>query len=142
MLIFVVLAIFAIAAMITLILDGGAIMSNRRTAQAAADAGALAGAQRVCYGYSDGEAVATHYAMEKNGATSVNVSIVDSVVYVEATVESESFFCQNLWHGHFDSHSRCLLGMLWPDGEVCYPPGLELSGTFRWWRVTRFTLPR
>ena len=94
MMILVVLLIFAIAGMVALILDGGAIMSNRRTAQAAADAGALAGAQRVCYGYTDGAAVANYYAVDKNGATSANVSIVDNVVYVEATVQSDSFFAK------------------------------------------------
>lgn len=121
MLIFVVLAIFAIAAMITLILDGGAIMSNRRTAQAAADAGALAGAQRVCYGYSDGEAVATHYAMEKNGATSVNVSIVDSVVYVEATVESESFFAKIFGMDTLTATADASSGCFGPMGKSVIP---------------------
>ena len=58
----VVLMIFVIIGMVALILDGGSIMSNRRTAQAAADAGALAGAQRVCLGKSDAKSVAEYYA--------------------------------------------------------------------------------
>lgn len=90
----VVLMMFAIIAMVALILDGGMILSNRRTAQAAADAGALAGAQRACYGFNDAASVATSYA-ENNGATFVNLPLVtDSKVTVEATVTNESFFAK------------------------------------------------
>jgi type II secretory pathway pseudopilin PulG len=90
----VVLMMFSIIAMVALIIDGGMILSNRRTAQAAADAGALAGAQRACYGFNDAASVATNYA-ENNGATFVNLPLVtDSKVTVEATVTNESFFAK------------------------------------------------
>lgn len=48
----VVLGLVAIIAMAALILDGGALLLNRRTAQNAADAGALAGARIFCNGGS------------------------------------------------------------------------------------------
>lgn len=90
----VVLMMFAIIAMVALILDGGSIISNRRTAQAAADAGALAGAQRACYGYGDAASVATIYATN-NGATSVHIPLVtNSQITVVATVENDSFFAR------------------------------------------------
>ncbi|MBE0698523.1 MAG: hypothetical protein IH586_16525 [Anaerolineaceae bacterium] len=40
----VIVMFLVIIGMVALIIDGAAVMSNRRTAQAAADAGALAGA--------------------------------------------------------------------------------------------------
>lgn len=88
--------IFLIFFMVALLIDGGAILSNRRTAQAAADAGALAGAQLACYGYGETEArtIAITYA-EENGATSVAVPVVtDATVTVEATIEIDSFFAR------------------------------------------------
>ncbi len=90
----VVLMMFAIIAMVALILDGGAVMSNRRTAQAAADAGALAGAQRTCFGFTDAETVARTYATN-NGATDVDIPLLnESKITVVATVENDSFFAR------------------------------------------------
>ena len=89
-----VVMIFVIIGMVALILDGGSIMSNRRTAQAAADAGALAGAQRVCLGKSDAKSVAEYYATVNNKATSALATVIDKCVIVEATVENPSFFAK------------------------------------------------
>ncbi len=44
----VALSMVALIAMAALIIDGAVIMSHRRTAQAAADAAALAGAEWLC----------------------------------------------------------------------------------------------
>jgi len=89
----VVVMLFAILGMTALILDGGSVLSNRRTAQAAADAGALAGAKRVCYGNLDGKVVAETYAYN-NGATSANATVVGTEVTVNAVVENGSFFAK------------------------------------------------
>mgnify|MGYP002682684856 FL=1 len=43
------LGLLALIALAALVLDGGMLFLNRRTAQAAADAGALAGARALCY---------------------------------------------------------------------------------------------
>jgi hypothetical protein len=121
MMVLVVLMIFVLAGMIALILDGGAIMSNRRTAQAAADAGALAGAQRVCYGYTDGESVAEYYAINKNGASSAEVSITGYSVTVQATVENESFFAKIFGVDTLTSVAEATSGCYGPRGKSVVP---------------------
>ena len=87
----VVLLLLVIVGMVALILDGGFVMSGRRTAQAAADAGAMAGAQHACYGGSDAEAIAESYAIN-NGATSAEATVSGTEVTVIAAVETPSFF--------------------------------------------------
>jgi len=92
----VALMLVALVAFAALILDGGAIMSNKRSAQAAADAGALAGAHRECYNLGNTVSVAQSYAIE-NGAVEDPLPIVDvdnKEVTVTATVEHESFFAK------------------------------------------------
>lgn len=89
----VVLLLVVIVSMVALILDGGSIMSNRRTAQAAADAAALAGAQRTCEGHADAVSVAESYAIN-NGATSAVATLDGTEVTVTATVENSSFFAK------------------------------------------------
>ena len=89
----VVLMLVVIIGMAALILDGGSIMSNRRTAQAAADSGALAGAQRACYGESDAETVAETFATN-NGATTVVATVAGTEVTVNTIVENPSFFAK------------------------------------------------
>lgn len=98
----VVLAMFAIIGMVALILDGGSIMSNRRTAQAAADAGALAGAKQLCSPDTAPNAisVAQDYAKTNNKAstaiaTAIQVTINGHTVNgvnVKTSVENPSFF--------------------------------------------------
>jgi len=89
----VILMLFVIIGMVALIVDGGAVMSNRREAQAAADSGALAGAQRACMGYGDAIPVAESYALTNN-ATSATATVLGYEVSVQATVEYESFFAK------------------------------------------------
>jgi len=89
----VVLMLFAIFGMVALVLDGGDIMSNRRTAQAAADAGALAGAQCACYGLADPKGTAESYAA-KNGASTAEATVSGNEVTVIASVENASFFAK------------------------------------------------
>ena len=109
-LVLVALMMFAIIAMVALILDGGDIMVNRRAAQAAADAGALAGAQRACYGYGDAAAVAESYATN-NGATSVEVPLItESQVTVVATVENPSFFANIFGVGTLSASAEATAG--------------------------------
>jgi len=85
-----VIGILVIIMMGALLLDGGDLFLNRREAQAAADAGALAGAQQICLNtklrktnYSAYESkvieAATRYAQIENLATSV-IATLDSNV--------------------------------------------------------------
>ena len=87
----IILIMFAIIGMAALILDGGNVIANRRIAQAAADAGALAGAQRACTGYSDAATVAENYTLG-NGAASADVTVIGTSVSVTAVVENASIF--------------------------------------------------
>lgn len=101
----VALMMLAIVAMVALIIDGGSLMSNRRSAQAAADAAALAGAKQLCSPDTEGNAVtvAHNYAITKNNATTSTENIITSViisghtvkgVHVVTTVTKSSFFAR------------------------------------------------
>ncbi len=63
------LGLLALIALAALVLDGGMLFLNRRTAQAAADAGALAGARALCYEGSEETAINTaiQFATTENG---------------------------------------------------------------------------
>jgi len=104
----VVVALIALIALAALILDGGALMSNRRAAQNAADAAALAGARVLCRQYNatddDIEAAINQY-IEVNQATLIewkrtdeNVGVIEGLfkgeVVVTAEVEHGSFFAK------------------------------------------------
>lgn len=90
----VVILMFVILGMVALVIDGGSIMSNRRTAQAAADAGALAGAQRICEGHGDAVAVAEYYATVNNEATVASATYNGGAVTVQTVVQNPSFFAR------------------------------------------------
>jgi len=114
----VVLMLFVIIGMVALILDGGAIMSNRRTAQAAADAGALAGAQRICEGASDADAKgwAETYAIN-NGAREDPLPLVDILgkeVTVIAAVENTSFFAKIFGEDTLEATAEAIAGCFYP----------------------------
>lgn len=112
----VVFMMFVIIAIVALILDGGAIMSNRRTAQAAADAGALAGAQRLCYGKSDAQAVAQAYAIN-NGAVAdppPSVTISGLEITVATTTEHPSFFAKILGEDWDTATAQAKAGCYYP----------------------------
>ena len=110
----VVLMMFAIIAMVALILDGGALMSYRRTAQAAADAGALAGAQRVCRGQSDWKSVAEAYAIN-NGATNAVATLNDNEVTVVAEDNNPSFFARIFGNDTLEASADATAGCFYPD---------------------------
>ena len=87
-----VIGILVTVMMGALLIDGSALMVNRRTAQAAADAGALAGAQEICAGASDPVNVAITYATVYNDATSASATVSGKEITVVATVEHAYFF--------------------------------------------------
>jgi hypothetical protein len=105
----VVFAMIALIAMAALILDGSSIMLNRRTAQNAADAGALAGARVMCRDDDATQAeiynAVYQYTTVENNATLVsweitdeNVGVVNDLrvgeVLVTAEIENNSFFAK------------------------------------------------
>lgn len=93
----VVLSLFALIAMAALMIDGGMLLSHRRTAQAAADAGALAGAHILCPGEggpSQADGVAREY-VEKNKTEVISISFPQTnTINVKTTVNSQAFFAR------------------------------------------------
>ncbi|MBG0785863.1 MAG: hypothetical protein H0S79_12265 [Anaerolineaceae bacterium] len=132
----IILLMLVVVGMVALILDGGDVMSNRRTAQAAADAGALAGSQRVCAGFSDGKTVAEAYATT-NGATTAEATVVGTSVTVDVLVQNPSFFGRFFGQdtltasatasaGCYGVSGKSVVPLAWrclpPDGEGPYNP--------------------
>jgi hypothetical protein len=94
----VALMMFVFIAMLALTLDGGYTYLQRRAAQTAADAGALAGARELCL---TGDTVlatdtALDYAINRNRALSANVSIIDGEVEVTTYIGFTTAFGQLL----------------------------------------------
>lgn len=117
----VIVMFFVIIGMVALIIDGGAIMFNRRTAQAAADAGALAGAQRACLGKNDAKSVAENYAIAKNGATTALATVVGMQVTVNATVEYPSFFAGIFGEPTLKASAEATAGCFGVKGKAVLP---------------------
>jgi len=117
----VVLMLIGILGMVTLLLDGGAIMSNRRAAQAAADAGALAGAQRICLGRSDAVAVAMQYATVNNNATSATAVMTGKQVTVTAEVVHPSFFANIFGEETLTARATATAGCFGVRGKATVP---------------------
>jgi len=105
----VAVSLFALIALAALILDGGALLVNRRAAQNAADAGALAGAQVLCkqniYNATDIDDAVKKYTTINNQADEVqweftpeNLGVIDGLKKgeIEVTVEVRhgSFFAR------------------------------------------------
>lgn len=122
----VALMMIAIIGMVALIIDGGSLMSNKRTAQAAADAGALAGAQRLCEGYKDAQNVAIQYA-SSNKAINIIVTVVNTrstmTVTVENDVENDSFFARIFGKDKLLAHAIATAGCYGPKGASVLPIG-------------------
>jgi len=100
----IAVALVVMVAMAALILDGGQLYMNRRAAQAAADAAAIAGANEMCKTKSEaaGILMAENYAMTENGMTAATAWIEPndelstnqtvSELFVEVTMSADSFF--------------------------------------------------
>ncbi|MBA4383671.1 MAG: hypothetical protein C0410_02955 [Anaerolinea sp.] len=114
----VVIGLIVIISMTALILDGGSIMVNRRRAQNAADAGALAGGHDLCLNKAAAivEATAIDYATNKNNATSATVEIVDKVITVTVQIQQNSFFARIFNQSNLTSSAVASAG--------CFPPSV------------------
>ncbi|MFH1186182.1 MAG: pilus assembly protein TadG-related protein, partial [Chloroflexota bacterium] len=109
---------------VALIIDGGSIYLNRRGAQTAADAAALAGAQMMCVhngSLSDIQAIANQYAVTENGATAVESVTIDEneQVVVQTRVETPSFFAAVLGQDTDMARAEAAAG--------CFIPGSTTS---------------
>jgi hypothetical protein len=92
----VALLLVVLVGMLAVTLDGGYAYLQRRAAQTAADAGALAGATVLCKSTDANLAVdrALEYAIDHNGAMVANATVADGVVTVEAYITFSTFFGQ------------------------------------------------
>jgi Flp pilus assembly protein TadG len=103
-LVIIAISFLALVAMAALIIDGGSLYLNRRNAQTAADAAALAGARELCVNKGNDSAVqniVTQYAITENGATQLvenptinrpNNTNPNYSVTVKVMLETSSFF--------------------------------------------------
>lgn len=92
--VFVAILMVCLLGVLALAIDGGSAYLARRQAQNAADAGALAGARLLALGAAPAEveAVATQYAVQRNGADLCQVTIAGDTVTVTATKHIAMYF--------------------------------------------------
>jgi hypothetical protein len=136
----VVVSLFALIAMAALMIDGGMLLSHRRTAQAAADAGALAGARSLCPNDKtvserkiEARAKAIEFVEDRNNADFIllpdNLQFPDdNTIRVETSVSSQAFFARIF--DQFDltaaaaAEANCtppFTAQILPLGIPCYP---------------------
>jgi len=93
-----VVALIVLLGFLALIIDGGNLFVQRRAAQNAADAGAMAGAAELClpdnYSFASPEHAAITYATSYNTADTAipEVDSVHGVVTVTTQISNSSFF--------------------------------------------------
>ena len=117
----VILLMVAIVGMIALLLDGGIVMSDKRMAQAAADAAAMAGASELCYSTgADPLQVARNYA-NANGATSVEAQYVGNYISVRVTITGESYFSKLFNQDELTAVAEATAGCFPPKGNALMP---------------------
>ncbi len=116
-LVFFTIALLVLLAILALIMDGGNVFLNRRTAQNAADAGALAGARTLCITKDTSQAqfMAQQYATVHNFSDQAQVSI-DPIGYVTVTTEitDETFFAHLIGRPNLTAEAQAMAG--------CCPP--------------------
>lgn len=127
----VVVGLLVILMLSAVIVDGGSIISNRRTAQAAADAGALAGAQMLCTGDTTANRTAARNAalqyVTANGAVFVSEPTFSTVtlngfdvpgITVQAQVTNGSFFSRVMGQSELTGGATATAG--------CYHPSITV----------------
>jgi len=115
----VAIGMFAIIGLAAILLDGGVLMANRRSAQAAADAGALAGARLSCLEQSASaiQAEALYYAVDLNNADPSTTASYDSstgLVTVVAEIEQDSWFARIFGEDTLSAGASASAGCYYP----------------------------
>jgi hypothetical protein len=94
----IALSLIGLVAMAALIIDGSNSYLNRRRAQTAADAAAMAGARELCIGKgseADVYDVALEYATVQNNATAMDeFSIDEGIINVTVSLTADTFFAK------------------------------------------------
>ena len=93
-LVLVALMMIVFIGMLAVILDGGYAFMQKRNAQTAADAGAMAGARELCLTGNTSLAmqVAAEYAITRNRALEADINILDGEVTVTTRIPFSTFF--------------------------------------------------
>jgi Flp pilus assembly protein TadG len=114
-LVLVALMLFVFIGMMALAIDGGFTYVSRRSAQNAADAGALAGARELCRGEEASvvQARAREY-VTRNVAETVTVEIVDHSVNVTTRVNHNTFFARVLGFNEINANATASAGCFNP----------------------------
>jgi len=112
----IVVVLLVLITFSVLVVDGGSIMLNRRSAQAAADAGALAGARAICTGASSPIQVANDYTLMNGASSAVATIIGTNQIEVVADVENLSFFAKIIGEDNLMANAEAVAG--------CYHPSV------------------
>lgn len=115
----VAIGMVAIIGLAAILLDGGVLLANRRSAQAAADAGALAGARLICQHASAEtiEAEALKYAVDLNKADPSTTASYDPstrLVTVVAQMEQNSWFAKIFDQDKLTARASASAGCYYP----------------------------
>jgi hypothetical protein len=141
-LVIIAISFLALTAMAALIIDGGSLYLNRRNAQTAADAAALAGARELCVKKGSNTAVqniVNQYAITENGATQLvenpiinrpNNANPNYSVTVKVMLETSSFFTRVLGYENTTIRAEASAGCFSPETAenvlpvawTCQPP--------------------
>ena len=118
------LLLFALMGMLALTLDGGNGLLQRRLAQNAADAGALAGARELCITGDPVQAMdrAVEYAIDRNGALEAEVTVDTGTVTVNTMISAPTTFGNVLGQPELTAHATASAGCFAPgSGESVLP---------------------
>ncbi len=124
----VALMMVVLLGILGLVLDGGNVLSKRRAAQNAADAGALAGARTLCLtqSVSQAEFIGNQYAVTHNEAAAADVSanLEARQVVVTATIPVQTTFAHFIGIQNITAQASAAAGCFSPTtGESVLPVG-------------------
>jgi len=122
-LVIIAVVLVALIALVGLAVDGGFGLANRRRAQNAADAGALAGADALCAGEpaTTVEEQALDYAINRNGAIDASVTIGTKVLTVTATIPHQTFLMGLFGENVITSTASASAGCYFPCSATVLP---------------------
>ncbi|HBX70237.1 MAG TPA: hypothetical protein DEH25_12890, partial [Chloroflexi bacterium] len=121
----VLILFLGMLAMLALVLDGGNMYAQRRAAQVAADAGALAGARYLCGeepNYSLATNDANEYAVNQNEAQTAAITFPQAgIIEVTTSIDFVPFFAQVIGFDNFSVSATAAAGCEAPSGGNVVP---------------------
>jgi hypothetical protein len=122
-LVIIAVVMVALIALVGLAVDGGFGLANRRKAQNAADAGALAGADALCAGEPNETVIsqALDYAINRNEATDASVTIGTKVLTVTTAIPHQTFLMGLFGEDVITSTASASAGCYFPCSATVLP---------------------